>query len=96
MVHRQTGGNLAELLDKLSGLVRERERIRGSMQSQTAGGRFQALILLALPVLLFGVLMLVNRPYISLLFDHPLILYVTGGIMLLGALSMRRIVDFDF
>src|SRR6202030_4138555 len=56
MVHNQTGGNLAELLDRLSTVIRDRYRIRGSIQALTAEGRMQMMILLALPPLMLAVL----------------------------------------
>ncbi|MBV9126376.1 MAG: type II secretion system F family protein, partial [Planctomycetes bacterium] len=53
MVQRQTGGNLAELLEKLAGVVRERFKIKGRIKVLTAEGRVQAWVLLALPPLVF-------------------------------------------
>ena len=50
LVQQQTGGNLAELLDKLADVVRERFRIRGKIKALTAEGRMQALVLLVLPL----------------------------------------------
>src|SRR5262249_57164429 len=50
LVQQQTGGNLAELLDKLSGVVRERFRVPGKIKALTAEGRMQATVLLVLPL----------------------------------------------
>lgn len=96
MVHRQTGGNLSQLLDKLSTVIRQRDRIRGSIESLTAEGRMQMLVLLALPPVIFIVLMAINRPYALTLFEYPYVLVGTVALMLAGALLMRRIVNFDF
>ena len=49
LVQQQTGGNLAELLDKLSHIIRERYKLRGKIQALTAEGRMQAMVLLGLP-----------------------------------------------
>ena len=62
MVHRQTGGNLSELLDKLSTVIRERYRIRGQIKALTAEGRFQAYVLLALSLFMLVALSILNRP----------------------------------
>ena len=96
MVHNQTGGNLAELLDRLSTVIRDRYKIRGSIQALTAEGRMQMMILLALPPLMLAVLMVLNRPYASILFDYPNVLFGTAESMGIGALIMASIVNFDF
>lgn len=96
VVHRQTGGNLAELLDKLSHVVRERSRIRGMIGSLTAQGRFQAMILLSLPPFMFALLMVLEREYEMTLLQYPMMIVAALTMMGLGALWIRRIVNFDF
>lgn len=96
MVHRQTGGNLAELLEKLSAVIRDRYRIQGMIQSLTAEGKLQAGILLSLPILLLFAIFFINRPYMLQLFQFPLILVGMFAFMGLGALWMSRIINFDF
>ncbi len=96
MIHRQTGGNLSELLDKLSRVIRERAKIRGSVKALTSEGAMQAYILLALPPGMLGIMMTINRPYAVLLFEHYWLLIGAGTSMLLGYLWMRKIVNFDF
>jgi tight adherence protein B len=96
LVHRQTGGNLAELLDKLSDIVRARFRLRGKIKSLTAEGRLQGVILLGLPLMVYGLLLIVSRPYALKLFDHPVLPIVTLIMMSTGALWIRKIVNFDF
>jgi tight adherence protein B len=96
LVQQQAGGNLAELLDKLSTVVRERSTIRGKIRVLTAEGRFQAFILLGLPPAMLVVLMFFNPPYALVLFRHP---YLLIGVFLseaLGFLWIRSIVNFDF
>ena len=63
LVQQQTGGNLAELLDKLSDVIRERYQIRGKIKALTAEGRMQAIVLLALPPALFLIMLVMNRDY---------------------------------
>lgn len=96
MVHRQTGGNLAELLEKLAKVIRERYRIRGAIKALTAEGRLQAIILLALPPFMLVVLMILNRPYIMTLFEYPWILVGMFISMTIGGFWMHRIISFDF
>jgi tight adherence protein B len=96
LVQQQTGGNLAELLDKLAGVMRERFRIKNKIRALTAEGRFQALILLALPPLMLLIMLMLNPTYTQLLLDHPRLLagmFVAEG---LGAVWIRQIVNFDF
>lgn len=96
VVHRQTGGNLAELLDKLSYIVRERFRIGGMIKSLTAQGRLQGLILLSLPPIMFCVLMILHRDYEMLLLEHPMMIAAALGMMALGAAWIQKIVNFDY
>ncbi len=53
ILQRQTGGDLAEILDKIGGLIRERFQIWGQVQALTGEGRLSGIVLLALPVVLF-------------------------------------------
>lgn len=96
IVQQQTGGNLAELIDKLSTMIRQRFRIMGQIRTLTAEGRLQAIILLALPVVLFFVLLVLNRDYEMQLLEHPVLIYTTLTLMTFGALWIRKIVNFDF
>jgi tight adherence protein B len=96
LVQQQTGGNLAELLDKLSGIIRERFKVRGKVRALTAEGRMQAVVLLALPPLMFLLMLFLNRSYAQVLLDHSGLLIVILVTEALGALWIRRIVNFDF
>lgn len=96
LVHRQSGGNLTELLDQLAHMVRQRFRIRGDIKAMTAEGRLQAAVLLALPVCVWIGLYFVNRPYALKLFEHPQLVVGTLISMVLGAFWIHKIVNFDF
>ena len=96
VVQRQTGGNLAELFDKLGQVIRERFRIDGMIQSITAQGRFQALILLSMPPLMFVILMIVNPEYEIQLLEFPRFIAAALGLMTAGAVMVNRIVNFDY
>jgi tight adherence protein B len=96
LVQQQTGGNLAELLDKLAAIIRDRFRIRGVMKSLTAEGRLQAAVLLGLPPALFLMMLFLNREYARVLLDHPNLIVGTLVCEGIGAVWIRSIVNFDF
>jgi tight adherence protein B len=96
LVQQQTGGNLAELLLKLSAVVRDRYQIRGTIRTLTAEGRMQGLVLAALPPVMLLLMLVLNAKYVGVLFDHPNILFGTFGVEFIGALWIRKIVNFDF
>jgi tight adherence protein B len=96
LVQQQTGGNLAEMLDRLATLIRERFRVRGKIRALTAEGRIQAVVLLALPPLLLGLILLLNRTYGEILLEYPSLVIGMFVSEALGALWIRKIVNFDF
>lgn len=98
LVQQQTGGNLAELLTKLAGVVRERYQIQGTIRTLTAEGRMQGWVLAGLPPLMLGLLTLLNPAYASAHFqpEHMGMLMGTFGFEVLGVLWIRKIVNFDF
>ena len=96
LVQQQTGGNLAELLTKLAGVVRERYQIRGTISTLTAEGRMQGWMLAGLPPLMFLIILVMNRAYASVHFEHIEILLGTFAVEGLGVLWIRKIVNFDF
>jgi tight adherence protein B len=96
ILQRQTGGDLAEILDKIGRLIRERFAIWGQVQALTGEGRLSGIVLLALPPLLFVTVYRMNPDYLSLLFTDELgKKMLIGGIVmqLLGALAIRKIVN---
>ncbi|MBI1903307.1 MAG: type II secretion system F family protein [Planctomycetia bacterium] len=96
ILQRQTGGDLAEILDKIGSLVRERFKIWGQVQALTGEGRLSGIVLLALPPLLFLAVYYLNQEYIMLLFTDEMgrqMLMVAVGLQVLGALVIRKIVN---
>ena len=96
VLQRQTGGDLAEILDKIGHLVRERFQIWGQVQALTGEGRLSGVVLLALPPALFAVVYKMNPDYLMLLFTDDLgKKMLVGGIVsqLLGAIAIRKIVN---
>ena len=86
LIQRDTGGNLAENLDNLAHVVRERFKIRRQIRVHTAHGRFTGYVLLALPAALAMALQVINPEHMGLLFREHM-----GQMMLLGAIVMQTI-----
>jgi tight adherence protein B len=96
LVQRETGGNLAEVLDKTVSVMRERIRLRGQLKVYTAQGRLTGWFLCAMPFLLFLLLSIANYDYEKKLWTEPLGLHLvyTGLVMMaLGVLTIRKIID---
>lgn len=83
LIQRQTGGDLAEVLDKISSVIRERIKLFGTIQALTAEGRLSGYVLLALPVVVFGAMLKINPTYAMVLVEHP-----TGQMMAVSAIVM--------
>jgi tight adherence protein B len=96
IVQQQTGGNFAELLDKLANVVRERFKVTMKVRAMTTEGRVSAMVLLLLPVCLFAVLLVANPEYIKTLFNYPLMIAATVAVEALGALWIYTIANIDF
>ena len=94
LIQRQTGGNLAEVLERLAGLLRDRLRLRRQVRTLTAEGRLQGLTLFCLPFIVFAAMMVVNRRYAEVLLNHVPLLVATGISMIVGMLWIRKIVNF--
>jgi tight adherence protein B len=96
LLQKESGGNLAQILDKTSNLVRERARLRGQLRIYTAQGRITGWILCFAPFAMFALISLVNKNYTKVLFSEPLgVKMVEGalGLMLLGVLVIRKVID---
>jgi len=96
ILQRQTGGDLAEILDKIGHLVRERFIIWGQIQSLTGEGRLSGIVLLALPPALFVVMWYLNPGYSMTLFTDPMGHQMLAGaivMQIVGALVIRKIVN---
>jgi len=96
ILQRQTGGDLAEILDKIGSLIRERFQIWGQVQALTGEGRLSGIVLLALPVALFAVVYYMNPEYVMVLFTDPMGKKMLAGAVVLqviGALIIRKIVN---
>lgn len=86
LIQRETGGNLSEILENLSHVVRERFKILRQVRVYTAHGRFTGYVLLALPAVLVIALSFINPDHMNTLFREKM-----GQMMLMGALVMQTI-----
>lgn len=98
LVQKETGGNLAELLDELSRLIRERFRIYREVKVRTAQGRLTAGILIALPFFMLMVMRFLNPEYVQVLWTDPIgpyILAAAAGLQIIGSLVIWKIVHIE-
>ncbi len=95
ILQRQTGGDLAEILDKIGHLIRERLQILGQIQALTGEGRMSGAVLLGLPPVLFLAMLKVNYDYVTVLFTDEIGRYLLCGALvtqLIGALVIKKII----
>src|SRR5262249_9117500 len=95
-IQRQTGGDLAEILDKIGYVIRERYRILGQVKALTGEGRLSGVVLIALPFVLFLVMLHLKPDYIQALWTEPMgikmSLYAMAS-QVAGAVMIKKIVD---
>jgi tight adherence protein B len=98
-IHREIGGNLAEVLDGVGHTIRERNAIRRQVKALSAEGKLSAIVLMALPVGIAAFLFVTNPSYMSVFIDSPVgyAMLATGGLLLtLGGLWLRKTVQIKF
>jgi tight adherence protein B len=96
VLQRQTGGDLAEILDKIGYIIRERFKIWGQVQALTGEGRLSGVVLLGLPPVLFLAVYRLNPDYVMMLFTDPMGKKMLAGaviLQVLGALVIRKIIN---
>jgi tight adherence protein B len=95
LIQKESGGNLAEVLDKVAQTTRERFRLKKQVSVHTAQGRMTGWILSLLPVLLGIAMYFMNPESMSVLWTNPVglkMLYASAGMDVVGALIIRKIV----
>jgi tight adherence protein B len=98
MLQRETGGNLAEILDNLSYTIRERFKILRQVRVYTAQGRLTMMLLMGLPPTIVITMLIMNPSFIRPLFDDPIgHLLLAAGITLqtIGYFVIRRIIQIQ-
>ncbi len=96
LIQRETGGNLVEVLDKTTSLLRDRIRLQGEIRIYTAQGRLTGWILCLLPIFMFFALTAINPDYTAPLINEPAgqhLLIAGCVLMLLGILVIRKIIQ---
>jgi len=96
LIQRDIGGNLTELLEKISLTIRERFKLIGQVRAQTAQGRFTGWMLTGMPFIMALIISVLNRQYIMLLFTEKLGQYLVGlalFMQFLGFLVIRKVVN---
>jgi tight adherence protein B len=96
LVQKETGGNLAEILDKTAVLLRDRMRLKGQLRIYTAQGRLSGWFLSLLPFILFFLISMVNPGYEKMLWTDPVgrhLVYAGLIMMAIGIYAIRKIVE---
>lgn len=95
VIQKQAGGDMAEILDKIGYLIRERFKIMGQVQALTGEGRISGIVLMGLPIALFMAVYYLNPDYVMLLFTEELgrkMIAVAVVLQILGAVVINKIV----
>ena len=98
VVQRETGGNLAETLSKISGVIRGRFRFARKVKTLSAEGRLSAWVLVMIPFLLFVVIMVTSPDYLPILLQEPAgqkIIVVSFVLQVIGILWIKRVIRID-
>jgi len=98
VLQRETGGNLAQIIENIATLIRERFKFFGRVRTLAAEGVLSMWVLIALPFFIVGILTFLNPEYISKLFEEPLGHIMIGGavtMMVIGYFFMRNIVKIE-
>lgn len=96
LVQKDTGGNLAEILDRIVAVIRERVRIQGEIRVHTAQGRMTGWILTALPVALLLLINVIDPGYSTVLFNTTIgnyLMYLGVALLAIGGLIIRSIIN---
>ncbi len=96
LVQKETGGNLAEILDRTSNTIRERLKLHGEIKTHTAQGRMTGYILCALPIVMLIVINMINPGYSNTLTNTPvgrMLCYLGVFLLSTGGLIIRQIIN---
>jgi tight adherence protein B len=96
ILQRETGGNLADIMENIAHLIRERFKLFGRVQTLAAEGKLSMWVLIGLPFLIVGALFILNPSYIKMLFYEPVGRIMCGGallMMIMGFFVMKRMVN---
>lgn len=95
-IQKQTGGNLADTLENLSEVLRDRKRMKDKVQALSSEAKSSAAIIASLPFAVMGLLSLVNPEYVGVLFGDGIhLIYIGLSMMALGVFVMKQMINFD-
>jgi tight adherence protein B len=98
LLQKRTGGNLAEILDKLAYVIRERFKLRGRIRAISAHGKMTGLALTCIPIGVAVLMFMVNPDYITFFFEDDLGNTMLGSavaLQIIGYLIIRKIVSIE-
>ncbi len=98
IISRKTGGNLAEAFNKISNTIRERDKVQGKLNSLTAQGKLQGIIVGALPILVGGAFCVISPDFMEPLFTTLIgrtVIVVIVVLEIIGGVVIKRIVEID-
>jgi tight adherence protein B len=99
LTQREAGGNLAEVLDNLAGLIRERSRVKRQVRVASAHGRITGWVLSLMPPVLAGIMVLIAPAHMKVFIEDPLgirMVILAVVLQVVGTLAIRRIVNVEF
>ncbi len=98
LLQKRTGGNLAELLDKLAHVIRERFKLRGRIRAVSAHGKMTGAALSTIPIMVAGLMFFVNREYVTFFFTDPTGQWMAGSavaLQIVGYGFIKKIVSIE-
>ena len=96
IIQREAGGNLAEIIEKLAYIIRERFKLEGKIRVLASEGKFSAMVLIALPFLVVAAIGFLNPDYLSTLITvraGRIMVFMAIGIMIIGIMIMKRMIN---
>jgi tight adherence protein B len=99
LIQREVGGNLAEILDNIADIIRQRFTLARQVKTLTAEGRLSMYVLTAMPIAVAAFLFVSNPDYLGVLFEHPIGRFMVGAALFMqvvGFIWMRRITNIEF
>jgi tight adherence protein B len=97
-IQSETGGNLAEIVENISRLIRERFKLKGKVRVLSAEGRFAAIVLLLLPFGVAGAIYALNPDFMEVLFTTETgktLSYIAMGLMTMGIIVIRKMIRIE-
>ncbi len=94
LIQRQTGGDLSEVLNNISGMIRARIRLQQHVKAKTAEGRFTGYILVCFPIVMFFIVYFLNPHYAQMLLHTTTgiwLLVVAGSMLVIGTVAIQKI-----